>query len=160
MPAEAWSAPSSYAATGVHHGYRRVTLVDNGRWWPHAELFRFVLEALDPVHDAWLSWIDAGGFIVPHRDGGPWWERWQVPVSTSGVWIDSDASAATNGVPFPVQHWDRHAVLNDADAPRVHVVVDRAIRLDRPTLPFVTFPPPQQMVAFINRSTHGPSTQD
>jgi hypothetical protein len=158
VPSGAWSAPSTFAATGVHHGYRRVTLVDHGNRWPAAEPFGFVLEALAPVQDAWLSWIDAGGFIVPHRDAGPWWERWQVPVSTSGVWLDSGMSSASDGVPFQVKHWAEHAVLNDADHPRIHVVVDRAVRIPEPSQPFALFPPPPQMVAFIDRSRSVPST--
>jgi hypothetical protein len=157
VPADAWSNPSEYTATGVHHGYRRVVLVDHGAPRGAAALFRFVLDRFDPVHDAWLSWIDPGGFIVPHRDGGPYLERWQVPVSTAG-WFQQlfDMTEAADGTPFPVCHWTRHAVGNPTDRARVHVVIDRKVRLDRESLPFKTFPVPEELEALVAASHANP----
>lgn len=120
VPESAWSLPSSFTATGAHHGYRRVVL---------AELapFRFVLDEFDPIHDAWLSSIEPGGYIVAHRDKGPHRERWQVPVSTAG-WMEQNGmrSAAVDGVPFRVEQWLTHAVGNPTTRPRIHLVIDRA----------------------------------
>jgi hypothetical protein len=115
-----WSLPSSFEATGAHHGYRRVVLA-------HLGPFRFVLDEYTPVHDAWLSWIDPGGYIVAHRDKGPHRERWQVPVSTAG-WMEQNGvrSTATDGVPFRVEQWLPHAVGNPTTNPRIHLVIDRA----------------------------------
>lgn len=134
----------------MHHGYRRLTLVDNGRPWPHAEVFRAELEPLEPVRDAWLSWIEPGGFIVPHRDGSPYFERWQVPLSTAGHW--GDGTEAEDGVPFQVRHWESHAVVNDSDRPRIHLVVDRDVPVDAPSQKFQTYPPTPEIEALIERS--------
>jgi hypothetical protein len=130
VPPSAWSLPSTFAATGVHHGYRRVTLAHL------VEPFAFVLDAFAPVHDAWLSCIDPGGFIVPHRDAGPYRERWQVPIATAGTMTQGDITAAVDGCPFRVEHWAPHSVDNGSDHPRIHLVIDRDVILDRPAMPF------------------------
>lgn len=136
LPADAWSLPSTFTATGVHHGYRRVVLVDHGRLLEAAESFRFVLDRFEPVRDAWLSWIDPGGYIVCHRDGSPWFERWQVPVQAAGT---LGGVTAVEGVPFRVEQWLPHSVRNEADHARVHIVIDRDIVIDRGPLPFEVF---------------------
>ena len=115
----AWSQPSSFAQTNVHHGYRRVVLLEL------AEPFRFVLDRFEPIRDAWLSWLDPGGFIVVHRDAGPYFDRWQVPISTAGWMEQGEAQTATDGVPFRVEHWRPHSVWNRTDRPRIHLVIDR-----------------------------------
>lgn len=158
VPSTAWSLPSTYAETRVHHGYRRVTLVDAGRRWPQAELFRIVLDAFAPIHDAWLSSIEPGGFILPHRDAGPWRERWQVPIVAAGEFHGDDTFVPMGGRAFQVEHWKAHAVSNTAEHPRVHVVIDRAVWLDRPAEPFTTFPVPDHMAGMVQRSLHGAST--
>lgn len=155
VPVVAWSLPSSYLVTGVHHGYRRVTLVDAGRPWPIAELFDFVLEAFAPIHDAWLSWIDPGGFIVPHRDAGPWRERWQVSVIAAGEFHGAETFVPTGGHAFPVEHWNPHAVANTTEHPRVHLVLDRDVWLDRPVEPFTIYPVPAHMTGMVQRSLDG-----
>lgn len=136
LPPSAWSNPSTIEDTGVHHGYRRVVLVQAGYWRAEADLFRFALDEFSPVFDAWLSWIDPGGFILPHRDAGPYRERWQVPVHAAG---DLGGAEAEDGVPFPVRHWERHSVRNDTDHPRVHIVLDRDVVLPVKSQPFQTF---------------------
>lgn len=130
IPQRTWSLPSSYQSTGAHHGYRRVTLAGLGG-------FRFVLDEFGPVRDAWLSWIDPGGFIVRHRDRGPHRERWQVPVATAG-WMEQDGRriVAVDGVPFRVWQWLPHAVGNPDDRPRVHLVIDRDIVAEPTRNPF------------------------
>lgn len=154
VPSAAWSLPSAYANTGVHHGYRRVVLVSAGHHQPHADLFGFVWDELDPIRDAWLSWIDPGGFIAPHRDPGPWWERWQVPIAASGDWRSLDASfRPESGVAFPVKHWEPHAVANRGANPRIHIVIDRDVRLALPPLPFETYPTSADMADLIERSS-------
>lgn len=135
MPPGVWSLPSSFAATGVHHGYRRVVLVEAGRPLEHADPFGEVLDVFDPVWSAWLSWIDPGGFIVAHRDSGPYRERWQVPIITAGT---MDGRVAVDGEPFMVRHWEFHRVDNPTDRPRVHLVIDRDVMLDVPPAPFAT----------------------
>lgn len=154
IQSDAWSLPSAFADTHVHHGYRRVVLVSAGRLQPpYADLFGFVWDKLAPVWDAWLSWIDPGGFIVPHRDGGPWRERWQVPIDPSGQWHYAESSFTPRaGEAFTVRHWEPHAVVNCGDTPRIHLVVDRDIRLDRQPLPFRTFPVPEDMADLIERT--------
>ena len=58
-----FSEPSTYGQTGVHHGYRRFTLKDDHPF-------------TDWCETGWVSWIEPGGFIVPHVDAGPWRRRW------------------------------------------------------------------------------------
>lgn len=134
VPSTAWSLPSSFATTGVHHGYRRAAL-DEIR-----EPFAWVLNEFHPVCNAWLSWIDPGGYIVSHRDGAPWYERWQVPIEVAGSLAHEGAAhPAHPGVPFPVRHWLPHSVTNPTDRPRIHLVIDRDVVLDLPPLPFAVF---------------------
>jgi len=147
VPEGAWSLPSTYRETGVHHGNRRVVLVDHGYIKPAAEPFGFVLDEFAPVHTAWLSWLSPGGFIVPHRDAGPWRERWQVPIQASGLFDDHRPA---DGVAFQVEHWRAHSVWNDGDQPRIHIVIDRNVQLDRPTEPFQLFPVPLDRQHFID----------
>jgi hypothetical protein len=126
----AWSLPSTFAETGAHHGYRRVVLSD-------LDPFRFVRDEFEPVHGAWLSWIDPEGFIVLHRDAGPHRERWQIPVSTAG-WMEQNGmrSTAVDGVPFRVEQWLPHAVGNPTTKPRIHLVIDRAAFANPDPSPF------------------------
>ncbi|YCU34449.1 aspartyl beta-hydroxylase [Mycobacteroides abscessus] len=152
IPTSAWSLASTYTQTRVHHGYRRVGLVSARQMQKHAELFQFVWDALDPIWDAWLSWIEPGGFIIAHRDAGPWRERWQVPISAAGQWRAQETFAPKSGEAFPVTHWEPHAVVNRTDAPRIHLVIDRDIHVNRPALPFETFPIPADMADLIERS--------
>lgn len=150
VPAGAWSLPSTFAETRVHHGYRRVVLVSAGRPQPEAARWGFALDELAPVHEAWLSWIDPGGFILPHRDAGPWRQRWQVPIRAAGDWHDTETSTPRDGQAFLVTHWRQHAVTNRTDRPRVHLVVDRDAWLEEPPLPFEVFPVPDDMADLVS----------
>lgn len=152
VPADAWSLASTYAETRVHHGYRRVVLVNAGQPWAHAPLFDFVLDKLAPIREAWLSWIDPGGFIAPHRDAAPWRERWQVPINAAGDWCGADTFKPVSGQAFTVEHWERHAVVNPTNLPRIHIVIDRDVWVDRPAQPFVVYPIPDEMTDLVRRS--------
>lgn len=135
-----WSLPSTYDTTRVHEGYRRVVLVDHGRRLAAADPWGFVLDEFAPVHTAWLSKIRAGGFIVSHRDAGPYLERWQVPIVAAGTFTQDDRTfTPVTGVPFQVHHWAAHAVDNPDGPDRVHLVIDRHIPLDLPAEPFTLF---------------------
>jgi hypothetical protein len=154
VPAGAWSLPSTFAETRVHHGYRRIVLVQVGHPLPAAAPFAFVLDELAPVHAAWLSWIGPGGFIVPHRDAGPWRERWQVPIRAAGAFHMGGDFEPVNGRAFPVSHWEPHAVTNRTDRPRLHLVVDRDVWLDYPAAPFETFEVPESMTDLVSAAQH------
>lgn len=157
VPTEAWSRPSSYDVTKVHHGYRRVVLVSARYRTADAAPWRQVLDAFDPVYDAWLSWIDPGGFIVPHQDAGPWRERWQLPIRAAGEFHAGETFTPTDGRAFPVRHWLPHAVTNRTDRPRIHLVVDRDCWVDRTRQAFALHPIPDDMTALVRRSLHGTS---
>lgn len=152
IPDSAWSLASTYQDTGVHHGYRRVVLVSASHWNPHADLFGFVWDAVGPVVDCTLSRLDPGGFIVPHRDAGPWRERWQIPIVTSGEWHADPPITPIAGVPFLARHWEPHAVTNRGDRARIHLVIDVDVPVDRGPLPFATFPVPADMADLVDRS--------
>lgn len=143
--------------TGVHHGYRRIVLVSGSHAQPLAEAFRFVLDAFTPVAESWLSWIDPGGFIVPHRDAGPWHERWQVPIRAAGRFHEDRTHIPADGEAFPVRHWEPHAVVNDTERPRIHLVIDRDVWLTHSAEPFALFPIPPDIAALVERTLHGPT---
>jgi hypothetical protein len=107
-----WSLPSRIEQTKAHHGYRQIMVVAGGDL--RIPELAPLLEPYQPVAEAWLSWIDPGGYVVPHRDQGPHHERWQLP-------IDSPLA------PFRVKQWESHEVRNTTDRPRVHLVIDRAV---------------------------------
>lgn len=111
------SNPSKYETTKAHDGYRQTQDLAPFGW---------VLGEFAPVRSAWLSVIEPGGYIVPHVDGGPYWERWQVPIHPSGRMVE-DGRELTQlaGVPFRVRQWLTHEVVNDGDRDRVHLVIDR-----------------------------------
>lgn len=130
-----WSAASNVADNGAHHGYRQVTVVVGG----HLEVPEFadVLEPFAPVRSAWLSRIEPGGYVLPHIDAGPYWERWQIPFTVSGALVHGDEVVAHEvGVPFRVRHYDWHEVRNIDGADRVSLVIDRAVPLTVPSGPF------------------------
>jgi hypothetical protein len=132
-----WSQPSTFAATGVHQGYRSVQLTDSGQ--PRSDLYAWVLDEFQPVWSAWLSLIEPGGYIVAHRDAGPYRERWHVPISTAGEGPDG---VAVDGVPFRVDQSAPHSVVNKTDRPRIHLVIDRDVIVDPRPLRFETFKEP------------------
>jgi hypothetical protein len=152
IPEDAWSLPSSYAETRVHHGYRRVVLVSAGQPWEHAHHFGFVLDRLAPIQEAWLSRIEPQGFIAPHRDAGPWRERWQIPIAAAGEWCGAETFIPADGQAFPVEHWARHSVINNTGLPRIHLVLDRDVWLSRAPEPFEVYPIPDDMTDLVQRS--------
>ena len=130
-----WSAASDIADTGAHHGYRQVSVAVGG----HLEVPEFadVLAPFAPVHNAWLSRIEPGGYVLPHIDAGPYFERWQIPFTVDGALIHGDETVALEaGVPFLVRHFDWHEVRNAGPGDRVSLVIDRAVPLAVPSGPF------------------------
>lgn len=127
--------------------------MQTGRPRPEASLWSFVLDELAPVHEAWLSWIDPGGFIIPHRDAGPWRERWQVPILAAGEFHADETTVPIDGRAFPVTHWRPHAVTNRTDHPRIHLVLDRDVWLDEPHAPFALFPVPDDMTDLVSAAS-------
>jgi hypothetical protein len=158
IPPAAWSLPSHYRDTRVHHGYRRVPLISDGYRHRHAEHFAVVLEAFEPVVGAWLSALDPGGFITPHRDAGPWWQRWHVPIEVAGrVTFGGVTFVPTPGRPFPAAHWEPHWLINDTARWRVSLVIDRRHAVDRPLGPFVREPVPAELEPLIERTRDAPT---
>lgn len=141
LPPEAWSAPSRYADTGVHHGYSRALL--NGAL---RELLAFVLDDFAPLHQASLTRLAPGGFMAPHRDAPPWRERWQVPIA-GGVW--GDGTVRRPGVPHRVEQFHAHSVWNPAPTPRLTLLIDVDRLLDLPPAPFALFPIPDEYAALV-----------
>lgn len=134
--AGAWSLPSTFDATSVHHGYRRIVVVDAGRLL--VESFRSVIDRFAPVHSAWLSCIDPGGFVIAHRDASPWLERWHVPIEAAGTLETAGhAYQAEDGVPFQVRQWETHSVWNPTERARIHLVIDREVLAREGSAPFV-----------------------
>jgi hypothetical protein len=132
IPHTAWGETSTLQQSGTHHGYRTASLIQPDGPQSLAHIFQPVLEAFQPVYQAWVSWLEPGGYILPHIDAGPYRERWQVPI-IPGALNDWQSEA---GVAFPVSHWEPHSVVNDTDRPRVHLVIDRASVLDESPILF------------------------
>lgn len=149
IPAGAFSLPSTFSGTGVHHGYRRLTLVSAGFHHEFAGVFADVLAAFAPVYEAWISDIAPGGFIVPHRDAGPWRERWQVPIAAGGSFQQGVSFRPSDGKAFRVEHFEKHSVINDSPHDRVHIVLDRDVFLPFPAKPFELFPIPPEFDSLI-----------
>jgi len=127
------------ADTGVHDGYRQVTIVHAGRL--EVPGFAAVLEQFAPVRGAWLSGLAPGGFIAEHIDAGPYCERWQLPFTAAGCLSECGVPVPhVVGVPFRVHHHEWHSVANTDDSERVALVIDRAVPLDIPTAPLQVRP--------------------
>lgn len=130
-----WSLPSRFAETGAHHGYRQITVALAGRI--ERPEFADILEQFQPIRGAWLSLIEPGGYIVEHIDAGPYYERWQLPLTTAGCLIQNGQPVRHEpGVPFRVRQFDWHSVCNPDPTPRISLVIDRDIALPVPTGPF------------------------
>lgn len=129
------SQPSDITKVGAHHGYRQCMVVVNGTIVEPR--FAEMLEHLQPVRTAWLSWIEPGGYVVEHIDAGPFYERWQVPLSEAGaLYQDGEPVPHEVGVPFRVHHDRWHSVDNRAGSePRVSLVVDRDVIVDPASSP-------------------------
>jgi quercetin dioxygenase-like cupin family protein len=105
-----------------HNGYRRNKPRDI------SDTFAFVLDDFAPVAEAWLSHMEPGADIPLHKDASPWKERWQVPIQPAGrMTVDGEDIEQVAGVPFQVEHWKWHEVVNDTDRPRIHLVIDRDV---------------------------------
>lgn len=132
-----WSLPSTFEQTQAHHGYRQVVVVSMGRFV--LPRFADILAGFAPVREAWLSWIAPGGFIVEHIDGGPHYERWQIPFTAAGTLYQNGAPVPHEvGVPFRVTHHDWHHVDNPGDEPRISLVIDRDVIVSPARTPFLT----------------------
>lgn len=91
-------------------------------------VFEWLLVDFQPVKAAYLSCLDPGGYIKPHQDRGPHYERWQIPIRPAGWFrVGDDLIQQEAGVPFRVEHWQWHEVVNDTDRQRIHLIVDRNI---------------------------------
>lgn len=125
-----WSNPSQISQTGVHEGYRRNRA-------DIRNVFAWLLSDFEPVKEVWISRIEPGGFIKPHRDAGPHYDRWQIPIQPAGTFtvngIDIDQKP---GVPFQVEHWEWHEIRNETDRPRIHLVIDRDVVVHKETTQF------------------------
>lgn len=115
-----WSQPSTYAVTGVHHGYRTAP----GTIDDLADLY-----GLDGVVKVWWGMLDPGGFIVPHIDASPWFRRWHYPIEPAGfVWHDGE-TLESPVEPFEIRHNEPHAVWNPTSKRRVHLIVETSERV-------------------------------
>jgi hypothetical protein len=129
------SNPSTFADNGVHEGYRRAVVINGGAWY--VPELAAILEPLQPIRECWVSWIDPGGFIVEHHDAGPYFERWQIPLTEAGTLHQDGVPVAHEvGVAFRVHQYRWHSVSNDTDEPRVSLVIDRDIPAGVPSQPF------------------------
>lgn len=152
LPVAAWSLPSNYAVTGVHHNYCTMGIRNSGAW-SASEAFPLVIREFEPIKQVSITKLMPGGFILPHTDAGPFYERWQVPIQVAGVFDDYEMQV---GIPFRVEHWKIHSVWNDTDRERIHLLIDRDIKQEH----FVNFQrfedliPPEYLDLVRNANDH------
>lgn len=115
-----WNKETDFRTHGVAH-LRQVTPgVDP------ALLEEELLTVPGPYQRVFWARLGPGGFIAPHIDAAPFWDRWHIPVEPAGwFWQDGEQFQPQHMVPFQVQHWLPHAVWNDTDRDRIHLIVDR-----------------------------------
>lgn len=115
-----WSNASTFEATGVHAGYR--TAPGTTRDLEHVAPYSLEVPT---IHRIWWGMLEPGGYIVPHIDKGPWKTRWHYPVEPAGyVWQESTGVLESPELPFPIRHWEPHAVWNPGPNRRVHLIVE------------------------------------
>jgi hypothetical protein len=147
--------PSKISDNGVHDGYTSLNLVTRGVVLPAGEPFTEWLTS-DPVYGpvvtAAVGKLSPGGYILPHRDKGPWRHRTHVPLEPAGWYWDETQGAVqldVRGVEYPVYHHLPHAVWNDTDRMRVHLIIDRGdIHSDGPFIAYPTSVCPE-LAAFL-----------
>jgi len=132
LPPSAWAQPVT-VKDEVNPGYQFASLIQGHIRKSSAALFQFVLVEFEPIWTAWIAKVPAGGYIAPHIDAGPYYERWHVPIVPAGTFDNRTVEA---GVSFPVKHWEPHRVDNPTDRARIHLVIDRDVMVDVPPAPF------------------------
>lgn len=136
-----WSNPSTFEQTGVHHGY-------SSGHGPDPEWDGTVTKA-------WYAKLDPGGFILPHIDRGPYYERWHIPVEPGGWYWDQEQGFITAPTePFQVRHWVPHCVANPGPKPRVHLIIETGVELGVPDRDLELFP---DLLGAHSWPTNGPS---
>jgi hypothetical protein len=129
------SEPSRLVDNGVHDGYRQAIVITGGVTRRHD--WDDLIAPLAPIRECWISWLEPGGYILEHHDAGPYWERWQIPLTEAGQLIqDGEPVAHEVGVPFQVYQDRWHSVRNASDTSRVSLVIDRDIPSGAPSAPF------------------------
>ena len=114
-----WGNPVTFEQHGIAH-LRTVSAEDSSQ-------VALQLGVDPPIQRCFWAKLEPGGFIAPHIDAGPYWDRWHVPVQPAGVfWQNGVEIHPEPFEPFRVKHWENHAVWNDTDVVRVHLIVDRA----------------------------------
>ena len=117
-----WGRPTQYGQHGISH-LRSVTST------LHPEEVPGLLSIEGPYQRIFWARLGPGGFIVPHIDTGPFWERWHIPIQPAGwFWENGKYFEPEEDVPFRVHHWLPHAVYNNTLRTRIHLIVDRAIK--------------------------------
>lgn len=85
--------------------------------FPNRGVWQIILNALLP-----------GGELKPHIDGPPYRERWHLVLKSKGAEFYQEQAgwfAPLQGRWFgPVSYWVPHAVRNNTEHERIHIVVD------------------------------------
>lgn len=133
VPTEGWSHLSEAGNNSdYHHLYRRTSKVDTLRW---------AIDQFAPVRKAWVTWMEPGGYLVPHVDAGKppgYPDRWQIVIQSSG-WYELPLGVRhhpADGDCLQFQQWEPHQVVNDGDRPRIVCVIDRDV-IVRPPGPLI-----------------------
>ena len=147
-----FSKPSTYHQTGVHPGYSTVKA-------DSSHLINRLVRYPDrygkkPPLRLWYAKLDPGGYIVPHSDQGPWMERWHYPIEPAGwVWQESEGFHKAPSEPFPMRHWEPHAVWNDDNTPRIHLIVEYDNPIDHPDADLTLYPMLPEMDEVVAQMT-------
>jgi hypothetical protein len=120
-----YSAPSLVAENGTHEGYQTQSLVMRGKHMVGSERH---VKYLEGAYWAVLSRLAPGGYLLPHRDKGPYYTRTHIPLEPAGWYWDELGGAQrfdVVGQSYRVNHHRAHAVWNDSDTYRTTLVIDR-----------------------------------
>jgi hypothetical protein len=118
-----WNKETDYRIHGVAHKRQVTAQVDSQSV---IEILGEPLQVIGAYKRLFWARLGPGGFIVPHIDAAPFHDRWHIPVEPAGwFWQDGEQFQPQHMVPFQVQHWLPHAVWNDTDRDRIHLIIDR-----------------------------------
>lgn len=118
-----WNKETDFLVHGIAHKRQVTTHV-------HPEVVTELLGepilVTGPYKRLFWARLGPGGFIIPHIDAAPFYDRWHIPVEPAGwFWQNGEKFQPERMVPFQVQHWLPHAVWNDTDKDRIHLIIDR-----------------------------------
>ena len=81
-------------------------------------------------------------------------ERWHYPIEPAGwVWQANLGFFEAPTEPFEMRHWEPHAVWNDDNTPRIHLIVEYDNPIDHPDADLTLYPMLPEMDEVVAQMT-------